>query len=594
MIDMLTFSEADKSKQEWKTIAKEDKPREYIFIVDLGGHFLFAKKSTEALQSQISQTSIITTAQNYISQGKKRKKPEFHREQQNSSKKTKLEEEVECTSITSSSQNLTQDLEKQAMSAIEKGQSEDLRILVSQMEGGIKTRLEYGCRLLLYAIDQNSVVCAEALLKMGARLEDHEREYTSLFTAVENGRLSMVKLLLKYGANITGEFHFNKETALSISAYKFCMEFQQFLSNKLEQFSLSDKELAHEMKQWWVKASNQRIPLHIGFSQENCIDYATDCLKFFSRNDALWDHSDEIARRALIFDIIRYKCLVIKETAPSTEEDNYATEEDETLELTHIIEPVVTSTNQFQNLSREQLEEHIKRLNLELNQGKSESDIDWSKYPRFFIAQYRGIHYYRHYFTKKQRADNRTTLHLNRIAPAPAAYFMSSLSPVQHQLARESTIELKRKIITDTFEELKNSGPTKQYWPKKDVNFNNSMDMMQQRLSNTYKSSMEDIANPQNPTTQLIFDRGIRKGYPHYATSDLPTHAFKYAFGQKTLEGFTENRLRPVFQENGKPLHPYPGKLFMTMFTPLQMHQHRTLHVIGKHNKKQITLRGIR
>jgi hypothetical protein len=42
--DMLIFSETDKDNQEWKTIPENEKPGEYIFIVDIGGHFLWAKR----------------------------------------------------------------------------------------------------------------------------------------------------------------------------------------------------------------------------------------------------------------------------------------------------------------------------------------------------------------------------------------------------------------------------------------------------------------------------------------------------------------------------------------------------------------------
>jgi O-acetyl-ADP-ribose deacetylase (regulator of RNase III) len=42
---MLTFSEQARGYQEWNTIPDEEKPDEdeYIFVIDLGGHFLFAR-----------------------------------------------------------------------------------------------------------------------------------------------------------------------------------------------------------------------------------------------------------------------------------------------------------------------------------------------------------------------------------------------------------------------------------------------------------------------------------------------------------------------------------------------------------------------
>jgi hypothetical protein len=45
VIDMLTFADQGKERQEWGTIPTGELPKEYIFIVDLGGHFVFAKPS---------------------------------------------------------------------------------------------------------------------------------------------------------------------------------------------------------------------------------------------------------------------------------------------------------------------------------------------------------------------------------------------------------------------------------------------------------------------------------------------------------------------------------------------------------------------
>jgi len=43
--DMLIFPEKDKEDQEWATISENERPREYIFIADVGGHFLWAKRN---------------------------------------------------------------------------------------------------------------------------------------------------------------------------------------------------------------------------------------------------------------------------------------------------------------------------------------------------------------------------------------------------------------------------------------------------------------------------------------------------------------------------------------------------------------------
>jgi hypothetical protein len=46
--DMLIFPAHSKENQQWATFAAHEKPTEYIFIVDVGGHFLWAKKKMVA------------------------------------------------------------------------------------------------------------------------------------------------------------------------------------------------------------------------------------------------------------------------------------------------------------------------------------------------------------------------------------------------------------------------------------------------------------------------------------------------------------------------------------------------------------------
>lgn len=430
----------------------------------------------------------------------------------------------------------SQNLESQAINAIKNKKSEKLKKIISQMEKGVETRFEYGGKLLMCAIDQNSIDCAKELLKMGARFEDPKTEYTALFNAAEAGHLEAVILLLKHGANITGEFGPDRETPLSISAYQFCHEFQQFLNEKNLGFSCDHQLLKFEMVGWWSEVSNKVDSLRTRFANEHCIRYATDCLKLFICYKNFSKPSDSIHNRALILNLLLGQHSVTHEIPSLTHENDIATDEEKELEHTHSIEPIFVPTDQFQKLNLSELKQHVDRLNVELSQGKTEATIDWSTYPKFFIAQFGAVHYFQHHFSKKQRADYRSTIHLNQPPPFPAFYFTSSLNPAERQVAREPTMESIKKVTGETFKEIKNSGSAEQYCSK--------------------------------------IDRPVTKGYPHYATSDLPSQALSYAFGQKKIEGLTEHRLRQLFQQSGKALHPYPGKLFMTLFTPLQRYQH--------------------
>lgn len=47
LFDMLTLPQRDTPNQEWTTVAHP--PPEYIFIIDLGGHFIYAIKDLKKI-----------------------------------------------------------------------------------------------------------------------------------------------------------------------------------------------------------------------------------------------------------------------------------------------------------------------------------------------------------------------------------------------------------------------------------------------------------------------------------------------------------------------------------------------------------------
>lgn len=499
---------------------------------------------------------------------------------------------------------LIEELEENILAAIDMDDIETLSRLIPFLRQGVNTYLEYGGTMLMYAVDKNKPNAAEYLIKIGARIEDHEREYTPLFTAAEAGHVETVYLLLKYGANITGEHYFNSETAFSIAAFKLCCNIYSLISNETldgfeRYFSYEMVELKDKIIRVWEKTHSTSIPWQIFGSDSNLrLQYTHDCIKLFEYfisnypDDVLKNKEivDEIHKYKKIYFMLFNKCKTLEEKAPIEKNDEDPTDYEENIELTYKVEPLARKSTSQSNLTNADLYNYINQLNIEL-QEKSEDNIDWSKYPKFFIAQFRGIHYYRKHFTKSQRRDHRETAHLNRIGAAPAAYHMSSLTPLQHQLSRESELKSNREKILKTFEDFKDTGKVEQYWHGKSKEFNNANEMLQQRMSNSYAGYKEDTQQPQHPSTKILFERKII-GYPHYATSDLPYHALKYAYGQKKVDGLTEWRLRPRFQMNGKPQHPYPGKIFISIFTPLQMYHHRMRHVAGMHNRELIALKG--
>jgi len=56
--DTLTFPEADKPQQTWETLGEQEKPKEYILIVDLGGHFVYGESIAHSSPGKASVRSL--------------------------------------------------------------------------------------------------------------------------------------------------------------------------------------------------------------------------------------------------------------------------------------------------------------------------------------------------------------------------------------------------------------------------------------------------------------------------------------------------------------------------------------------------------
>ena len=254
-----------------------------------------------------------------------------------------------------------------------------------------------------------------------------------------------------------------------------------------------------------------------------------------------------------------------------------------------------------------ELKRRIADLNAELL-DKDESALtpsQWANYP-FLICQYRGIHYFKDCFTDAQRRDHMETVHLNRLSVAPAVYYMlkstvgKPLFQANYQMARETDLDREKLEIREIWNDLKSMKHVRAYWKEENAkSYDNAALMINERMATKYNTFKSEANAGNNAFTALLKEKNVI-GYPAYATSDLPVHALKYAYGRKKMteekpqtETKVEPRLRPNYLIDGTPQHPHLGKVYLAMFTPLQMLQHSVQHVAGAHNRGCLELGGI-
>jgi len=424
------------------------------------------------------------------------------------------------------------------------------------------------------------------LLSRGANIESMNfQDYTALFLAAEEGEEKIVKLLLNRGSNITGEFYFNAEDAFSISAFKLNYFLVEWLDDLPDMSPLITK-LKVKYLAGYFGFVGDRVPAWqlFGSHRETTLKLSKDAVSLIRQiSKAGRDIPPKIQAYLNIFRLIHDK-IALLQNKPMLWEDDYFASLENCAEY-KIYNNLYPPQAEYVEVEERDLSSNLAELNTELKE-KSELEIDWENYPRLFVAQYRCIHYYKHIFSDRQRREHIGTAHLNRMAPAPAVFSMSSLNPGQHQLLRESTAGKHREGLRAAFDDFKESGPVE----VEGKQFANWDDALQEKMSNYYQRYNEDVRAGRTPPAQVLRDLNALN-YPHYATADFTEHALRYGYGRKEVEAFKEHLLTPEYQRDATCRNSVLGKVFICLFTPKAMTQARMRNVAGAHNRGFITLR---
>lgn len=471
-----------------------------------------------------------------------------------------------------------------ALSAISQRNFLDFKTAVLQLPNGPDTEENPSSHetLLMRAAAFNLERYAKYLLDCGAKLEKrNHQDYTSFFIATEEGSLDVFKLFLHRSGNLTGEFDQEiQEDILSIAGFKLndqlceylqCHQLPETVRRDCEAYQLNLDRFQFSGMGWKDFGCKPKEEVKL------LSDQAIQLIQKLKDADCDISKLDE---RMLIFKLAYDKYAVISRKSlswPNEYFESLLPPGEARLQLDvfrgtqHLNTPV-------------DLSDAIARLNNELQNGRTEADINWSGYPKLLIAQYRGIHYYQHYFSEDQRRDHIGTVHLNRQASAPAIYSMSSLALGQQQLLKESRAEVGRVQLSNFFEEAKHRSFTNPH-------FINKADELQELMSNNYAAHLEAVRQGKEAPYDILSDMGALQ-YPHYATSDLPEHALKYGYAHgKPVKPLMDHRLLANYDHDGKPENKILGKIFICLLTPQAMHDHAVVHVAGLHNRRRINFK---
>lgn len=240
----------------------------------------------------------------------------------------------------------------------------------------------------------------------------------------------------------------------------------------------------------------------------------------------------------------------------------------------------------------------LERLNYLISRGELNEKSIQTISTKFFVAQYRGIHYRTDYWNQKSRKLHRKTSEVHQPLFSPAVltqggypkfidYF--DLEPKEKEKITEELLELSQQFQEQLLQ-LKFSGPIRikfsgdskvylfddallalqNFYTKDYEKFKKLLSIM---TSNNTKEELEGLENIilcslHNPELFLV------------STSDTPEHALRYAYGDKAYESYKDKLLQPRWHRDGKAERPYSGKVYISLHEPLELYT-KTHHVVS-------------
>ena len=437
----------------------------------------------------------------------------------------------------------------------------------------------------LCIVQTNAVQCLVEALRLGMHLEAHVRKYTLLFTAAE-GFADMVELLVDVDANMLGEFTFNAETGASIATWKLLDMLHSVSDDSKDQFGPSTTDgifhvLWHRVRDlrgtWWensaVVTPDEQFELiracdalpapilqKVGPSQPVHLADRLRVLRALWRKAAILrrdPRATQLGRVDLPVRPCRFEPLVYEATPALL--DNGAT---------------VVRVVEFNTLLTSKPEKEL-------------TDLELQRFP-FLVCQWRGMHYFSHYFDDQQRREHVRCSHLHRLAPGVAVFSMNGVSVGQSQLMRKSGALHARDEIRQVLDGADDGEPQQAYWDES-IQFPSSVAMYQHRMTTNMGAWHDDIKNEQIAAVAPVRQAGI-VGNPTVAMSDLPTHALRYALGLKAYGQLKRHRLRPEYSADGTPAHAQLGKIFVALLTPREMEDECMMSVTEAHNAGRVDL----
>jgi len=442
-------------------------------------------------------------------------------------------------------------------------------------------------------VDCRAAACMQRALQLGLHLERDSNGYTALTQAADReGRGAMVELLADADANLLGEFNFNDETPLSIATFKMLVQLKAH--NSVARGWWNDVMARHRALRGRPHSSPWEVMPH--FIESGAINPHTVLALAEALPAALLDTVntllDGVISEFSIRDHMRPLRALLRKHAitqrhPTDQQMQLLLATRSTLPVRCArLTPLVHAPTQ--PLSDIQLAARLLEYNVLLEDNDENELAEPARFP-FLLCQWRGLHFYRHYYNYMQREEYVRCSHLNRLAPAPAVFVKAGVAVGLSQLMRESAAERAVGVIRHLYHNFGQDGRQRAYWDNS-LTFRSTRDMLMYRSTTDLSAFTADVSSTARHASLRWLNQADVRGNPTCATSEVPHQAVRYALGLKAFAAVKPHRLRPQYSASGVPAHPTLGKVFVALLAPHEMAEEHVLHVSEAHNERRFEL----
>ena len=234
---------------------------------------------------------------------------------------------------------------------------------------------------------------------------------------------------------------------------------------------------------------------------------------------------------------------------------------------------------------KRELDAILAKINKKLANGE---EVDLSEYPPLFVVHYRGCHFFKTFFTPKERQETRRKIIDNTLREgcySPAVYESAGL-----KLGSSCTTDLEKKKMDVAIRELRERFETLSKEPPKSPGY--SKVLKHERLIfshyNRYVNSYEEFREESRKQEHKAYRTLECTTNPYVSTADHPRHAVLYALGAKAE--LKHGTLRPGYDETLKPKHPKAGYVQIFFHTLTSLKRNAPLPLSTLHASRKIAI----